>query len=105
MVDNFYEKIIARGFYAKQLQLWYDTFPKENILVISSEELASNTNDVLTEIFDFLNIAHVQIKDLTKQNVRKFPPMSPETRKILIEYFRPHNETLYALIKRNLNWN
>jgi len=30
--------------------------------------------------------------------------MKEETRKNLIEYFRPHNEKLYSIINRNLNW-
>ena len=105
LVDTFYEKILARGFYAKQLQLWYNVFPKDNILVISSEELASNTNNVLVEIFDFLNISNVEIKDLTKQNVRKFPQMNSKTRETLIEYFKPYNDDLFNLINKNLNWN
>tara|TARA_Y100000996_G_C22488891_1_gene629354 strand:- start:73 stop:849 length:777 start_codon:yes stop_codon:yes gene_type:complete len=104
LVDEFYEKILTRGFYAKQLKLWYDSFPKNQILVISSEELASNTNNVLNDIFNFLEISNFQINDLTKQNVRKFPPMNKETRLRLIEFFKPYNQELYNLVNRNFNW-
>ena len=104
LVDEFYEKILTRGFYAKQLKLWYDSFPKNQILVISSEELASNTNNVLNDIFNFLEISDFQINDLTKQNVRKFPPMNKETRLRLIEFFKPYNQELYNLVNRNFNW-
>ena len=97
LVDNFYEKILSRGFYARQLQLWYDMFPRDKILVISSEELATDTHRVLEEVFNFLEIPNVKIKDLTKQNVRKFPPMKQKTRELLIEYFKPYNEKLCEL--------
>ena len=36
LVNDFYEKILPRGFYAKQLEAWYQIFPKEKILIKSS---------------------------------------------------------------------
>ena len=104
LVDNFYEKILSRGFYARQLQLWYDMFPRDKILVISSEELATDTHRVLEEVFNFLEIPNVKIKDLTKQNVRKFPPMKQKTRELLIEYFKPYNEKLYDMLNGKFDW-
>jgi len=107
--DNYFEQIIgksylARGFYAEQLQLWMDKFPKEQLLVISSEDLASKTADTLTTIFDFLGLPNHKIKDLTKRNEAKYPPMNPDTRKTLVEYFKPHNEKLYSLLGRRFDW-
>ena len=46
LVNNFYEKILPRGFYAKQLEAWYQIFPKEKILIKSSEDFANNTDEV-----------------------------------------------------------
>ena len=33
-----------------------------------------------------------------------YEPMKEETRKELIEYFRPYNKKLYSMINRNFNW-
>ena len=105
LVNDFYEKILPRGFYAKQLEVWYQIFSKEKILIKSSEDFANNTDEVLNEIFDFLDIKQVKIKDITKHNVRKFPPMEQKTRDYLIEFFKPHNESLYKLINEKFDWN
>ena len=105
LVNEFYELLLARGFYAAQLEHWFKIFPKDQILVISSEELAINTNNTLKEIFEFLNIPDSSINDLTKQNVRKAVPMKDETRKSLIEYYKPYNEKLFNLINKKFNWN
>ena len=50
LVDEFYELLLARGFYAKQLEFWFKKFPRKNILLISSEELAVNTDLSLIHI-------------------------------------------------------
>jgi hypothetical protein len=105
LVNDFYEKILPRGLYAKQLEYWYKIFPKEKIFIQSSEEFANNTHDVLKQIFDFLGIKQVKIPDITKQNVRKIPLMKQNTRDYLIDFFKPYNESLYKLINKKFNWN
>ena len=104
LVDVFYEKILTRGFYAEQLKIWYDTFPKNNLFMISSEEFANNPDNVLKEVFEFLEVPYVKIKDLTKQNKRNYNPMKEETRNFLIDYFKPHNQNLYELINKKFDW-
>ena len=105
LVNDFYEKILPRGFYAKQLEVWYRIFSKEKILIKSSEDFANNTDEVLNQIFNFLEIKQVKIKDTKKHNVRKFPPMEQKTRDHLIEFFKPYNESLYKLINKKFDWN
>ena len=79
-------------------------FPKSQLLVVSSEDLATETDNTLATIFDFLGLPNHKIKDLTKRNEAKYPPMNPDTRKTLVEYFRSHNEKLYSLLGRKFNW-
>jgi hypothetical protein len=107
--DNYFEQIIgksylARGFYAEQLQIWMNKFPREQLLIISTEDLATKTNNTLEIIFDFLGLPNHRIKDLTKRNEAEYPPMNPDTRKMLIEYFKPYNEKLYSLLGRRFDW-
>jgi len=95
---------IARGFYAEQIAIWFKLFSKDQIFIISSEDLEEKENDTLTTIFDFLELPKCKINDLAKMNKADYPPMDPQTRSKLIDYFRPHNEKLYALLGRRFEW-
>ena len=104
LVNTFYELLLARGFYAKQLEFWFKKFPRKNILLISSEELATNTDKTVSEIFEFLEVPIQKISDLTKQNVIKYPKMKDSTREILINFFKPYNEELFDMIGSKFDW-
>ena len=79
-------------------------FSREQILIISTEDLAKDTDKTLSTIFHFLGLPDYKIKDLTKKNEVKYPPMREETRKMLVNYFRPYNEKLYSLIGKRFDW-
>ncbi len=96
---------LARGFYVEQLLSWFELFPKNQILIISSEELASNTKNVMSEIFKFLNLPEYEIQNIEKVNVSKYSKMNPDTRKILIDFFKPYNEQLFKFLDRKFDWN
>jgi len=106
--DEYYNfvhtSMLSRGFYAEQLENWYKVFPKNQILIIQSEEFIKNPNKVMNDIFDFLDLPHYEIPDTSKKNKIHYDPMKKETRSDLIKFFRPYNEKLYSLIGRNFNW-
>ena len=104
IVDTFYENLLARGFYANQLEVWFEKFQKNQLLMISTEDLAQKTDQVLTKVFEFLDLPYFKIRDFTKQNKREYPLMKDETRKLLIEFYKPHNEKLYSLITQHFDW-
>jgi len=104
LVDEFYEMILARGFYAKQLEYWFKKFPRKNILLISSENFASKTVETLSRIFNFLDIPDQKIIDLTKQNKIVYPKMKDSTRDFLVDYFKPYNEKLFELLGERFDW-
>ena len=104
LVNNFYELLLARGLYEMQLTPWYDSFSNNKMLINSSEDLANDTDNTLKEIFNFLNIPNMKIQDTTRKNKRQYPPMKKETRQSLIEFYKPYNEKLYALVNRKFGW-
>ena len=105
LVNTFYESLLARGLYAKQLEYWFKKIPKENICIISSEELQNNTENTLSEIFEFLDIPIQKIQDTTRQNKIKYSKMNDSTRELLTDFFKPHNEKLFGLLGKKFNWN
>jgi hypothetical protein len=56
------------------------------------------------EIFDFLNLSKFTIKNFEKQNVGKYAPMKKETRKFLIDFYKPHYQKFQKLIDKKFSW-
>ena len=108
--DNYFatkveKSILARGFYVEQLLSWFELFPKNQILIISSDELALNTKNTMNEIFKFLNLPEYEIPNTDKVNVSKYSKMNPDTRKLLMNFFKPYNEQLFKFLDRKFDWN
>ena len=102
--DTFYQNILARGFYADQLKIWFEKFQKKQILIIPSEDLALKPDQVLTKVFEFLDLPYFKIKDFTRQNKREYHPMKDETRKLLVEFYKPHNKKLFDMLGSKFDW-
>jgi hypothetical protein len=98
--DNYLKK----GLYALQLRYWLKIFPRENILIVSTEEFESNQQIIYNKIFEFLNISKSEVKNTKKMEKGNYPPMKSETRNLLLEYFRPHNHELFELINMEFDW-
>ena len=96
--------LLARGFYAEQLKSWFKVFPKERILIIKSEDLSSDSQKILNEIFQFLELPQHNIEKLEKKNLGNYLRMKEETRNDLTEFFRPYNEKLYLMLGRDFGW-
>lgn len=101
---------LARGIYADQLQIWMNYFPKEQFLIIKSEDFYATPDVKLKEIFIFLglpDIACVQRQEYKQRNSSTYSQakMEPEMRKRLLTYFEPYNEHLYMLLGRDFGWN
>jgi hypothetical protein len=104
IADIFYQNILARGFYADQLKIWFEKFQKKQILIIPSEDLALKPDQVLTKVFEFLDLPYFKIKDFTRQNKREYHPMKDETRKLLVEFYKPHNKKLFDMLGSKFDW-
>ncbi len=94
---------LSRGVYITQVQRWLDYFPKEQVMIISSTDLHTNTDRVINKLFNFLGVP--EFHDLkVRKSKSNYDPMNPKLRQKLIDYFRPHNEELEAFLGREFNW-
>jgi Sulfotransferase domain len=94
----------ARGRYSEQLEALYRVYPKEQVLVIKSEDLFEKPKETYAEVVAFLGAAAKLPESFSKVNVGHYPAMKPETRRSLLEYFAPHNEALRRLTGRDFGW-
>jgi hypothetical protein len=102
---------VARGIYVDQLQTWMKLFPKEQFLMLKSEDFYANPVEALEHTSKFLNLPELETHEKKKNyklhnyNTTPYPTMNPATRKRLAEYFEPHNARLYEQLGVNFGWN
>jgi len=96
---------IAKGLYHNQLKNWFELFSKDQILVLSTENLAKNPHQTLEQIFNFLSLPNEQIKNLQNRKVGNYQKMNEETRQFLNNFFKPYNENLFKLLETEFKWN
>ena len=99
---------LARGIYADQLQTWMNVFPKDQFLIVKSEDFYADTAAVFKQTLAFLNLPGLDSSEkkaeFKQYNTTRPPKMHPVTRKRLIDYFEPHNARLYELLGSDLGW-
>ena len=96
---------LTSGIYVDQLKIWMNQFPKEQFLIIKTEDLANKPQEILNQVFEFLNLAKFDMSKFEKYNLGKYSEMNNHIRKKLVNYFLPHNEKLYKFLDNDFNWN
>lgn len=96
---------IANSIYLKPVQKWLDLMPKNQVLIIQTEELAANPAKTMQQTFDFLKLPHYQPIDYIQHNKGHYD-FSHDHRLIqtLTDFFHPHNQQLEKLLNRKFNW-
>ena len=96
---------VSKGIYENQIRLWFNVFPRKQIHILSTEDMSNNPREELKEIFRFLDIDEYDIKQPQKQKVAKYKQMKKETRKKLLDFYKPHNERFFEMIQHEFEWN
>jgi hypothetical protein len=105
---------LTRGRYAEQLQNWLRYYPREQMLILKSEDLYSNPEGTLKRTLEFLGVTQVELQEEYKNYRRPSkkgyrnkvvpPKMDAKIREYLVEYFRPYNARLYDLLGIDFAW-
>ncbi|ERT04909.1 sulfotransferase domain protein [Lyngbya aestuarii BL J] len=96
---------IARGVYVEFLKKWLEIFPREQILIISSEKFYSNPAITLKHIFNFLDLPNYSLSNYKKYNARSYPSLDQSMRNLLGSYFQVYNQELEDVLDMKFNWN
>lgn len=95
---------LEAGIYIKQLKRWMGLFPKNQFLIIQSEDLFKNTTSTYNVVLKFLGLSHYELPEYKKFKERKYQKLDTGLRKKLSDYFQPYNEQLYQFLGRDFSW-
>jgi hypothetical protein len=94
----------ARGRYAEQLDHWLEVFPREQLLLLPSEDLLGEPERAHAQVLEFLGAPPHRLNTYPRVFERQYEGMKPETRAKLADYFAEPNRRLYELLGRDLAW-
>ena len=97
------------GIYYIYVLKWIQFYPIENFLFLKTEDMAHNPTAVMKDITEFLRIQSVSEESVKtwfsgQRNSRstsiedKYGDMMPKTRKLLTDFYAPHNKQLVELV-------
>ena len=95
---------VARGRYAEQLERWFAAFPREQLLVLFTEELSADTAATYRRVLDFLGVTARDLESYPRIFDRDYADMNPGTRARLDKEFEDPNRRLASLLGRDPPW-
>ena len=95
---------LAKGIYENQIKIWFELFPREQIHLLSTEDMQKNPEKTLQKAFRFLEIPDYIIKNPQKQKAVEYKKMNNETREKLVDFYKQHNERFFKTIQKNFGW-
>jgi hypothetical protein len=94
----------ARGEYAAQLEGWFAAFPREQVLVLKSEDFFADPAREMAGVHRFLGLSPVSGQRYKPYHLADYPPLDPAIDRRLRDYFAPHNRRLADLLGRDFGW-
>ena len=103
---------VCRGRYIEQLERYFNTFSRDQLLVLESKQLQKNMADSLDKVCHFLNIDPFSDELISKLSEQKYnvglsqetPAEIQVTLEQLKAYYSPFNEKLYQLLGQRYEW-
>jgi len=95
---------VSRGLYARHTARYLEHFDREKLLVVKSEDLFENTQKTYERVLDFLGLSSYSLERAEPQNQASYDRCRIPAEDQLRKRFRPHNEKLYDLIGKRMDW-
>ena len=96
---------LRRCIYIDYIKHWMQIFPKDQFLILQSEDLFKYPQKTYAQVLNFMNLPYYSLQKYRKYNPNQYQQMNTCTRNYLIDYFKPHNQMLYEYLARDFDWN
>lgn len=95
---------LARGRYIEQLETLFSLFPREQILVLLSEQLFSDPAGTHSAALRFLGIPPQSLPGYARHNPGRYTDLDKKLRGRLSDYFAESNDRLYRTLDTDFRW-
>ena len=115
--DFYFQSYVFRSLYHDQVHRWLRLFPRQQVMIIQAERFFENPADTMNDVAEFLRLEPFEFQSADQLKRRwdagvsnalempeAYPAMDDATRKILADFFAPHNQQLYRLIGEDFGW-
>lgn len=112
-----YRARVHLGFYSVYLKEWFSVFPKQQFVILRTEDYSQNIEECMSKIFQFLEVDTIDAQEmefygiLSKERKHKTKmkqrvlPMSNVSKRLLTELYKPFNYELTNLLNdRRFLW-
>ena len=96
--------ILGESLYYYKLKRWMKIFPRNQFLIINSQDFFSHPAKFMAETFQFLDLPVVDRDKYQKHNVGSYPQVTSEVKQQLKDFFVPHNQKLAEFLNTNFSW-
>jgi len=95
---------LRRSRYAEQLDRWFTLFPRQDVLILRSEDFFADPRTITQEVTDWLGLRPWTPPVRSAKNTSDYDSIDPAMSEQLRDYFAPFNQRLYDLIGRDMQW-
>lgn len=97
-------KYLSFGLYLYFIQEWMNIFPREQFLILKSEDMYENPAATTKKVFDFLDLPNYQLLEYKQYFPGSYSPINIDLRCQICELFQPHNQKLEEYLGIKFNW-
>ncbi len=101
-LDNF--GYLLNSIYIDRIEKWLTDFPSENILIIDSGLFFHQTDQVMQQVWEFLDLPAIAPPRNVRYNIGSYSPVNQEINQQLQEFFLPYNQELATYLDRKFSW-
>jgi tetratricopeptide (TPR) repeat protein len=95
---------LARGRYIEFLKNWLAYFPREQLLILKSEDFYAGAAGTVQQVLAFLDLPEYQLSEYQNANPGSYQRVNESVRDSLSDYFRPYNQELEEYLGRKFDW-
>jgi tetratricopeptide (TPR) repeat protein len=108
LIDDYKQDVafmcLAWSLYLYHLQPWLSLFPKEQVLILKSEDLFSNPGGTVQKVYQFLNLPDYSLAKYPNANPSRYSTVLDPLRQRLISFSRPYVQQLEDYLETKFNW-